>query len=203
MEKIADKLRESVEAAKRERKGQAILTQHEQEDIEKHTALLYAKENNLWIDNLYSLGKPTKVSGYENTLALDEVNDIVYKSNNLFNSGFLISNLLNQIRIHNILFPETKYELVGFTGIDNGENRPPHIEVIIKQDFVEDAVQASPQEITEFMLSLGFEKINGTTFTNGQYTVADLFPRNVLKDKNGVIYVVDNIVSENLTPETI
>lgn len=68
--------------------------------------------------------------------------------------------------------------------------------MIIKQDFVKDAVQASPREIIEFMNSLDFKKINNTTFSNGQYIVADLYPRNVLKDNNGIIYVVDNIVSE-------
>ncbi len=197
MEKIAHKLRESIEAAERKRKGQTPLTRHEKEDIEKFAALNYAKENGIWIENLYSLGRPTKVSGYENTLALDEKNDIIYKSNNLFNSKFLISNLFKQIQIHNTLFPETHYEFVGFTGVDNGLNRPPHVEVIIKQDFIENATQASPQEIADFMISLGFEKINDTSFTNGEYTVSDLFPRNVLKDENDIIYVVDNIVAKN------
>lgn len=88
MEKIANKLRDSVEKAARKRHGSNTLTQHEKEDIEKRTALEYAKENNLWIDSLYSLGKPTKISGYENTLALDDINGTIYKSNNLFNWGF-------------------------------------------------------------------------------------------------------------------
>jgi len=123
MEKIAHKLRKSVEAAERKRKGQIPLTHHEKEDIEKFAALNYAKENGL--------------------------------------------------------------------------NRPPHIEVIIKQDFIEKATQASPKEIADFMISLGFEKINDTSFTNGEYTVSDLFPRNVLKDENDIIYVVDNIVAKN------
>ena len=197
MEKIASQFRECLEEAERKRKGQKTLTHHEREDLEKQTAFDYAKANGLWVDNLYSLGKSTEVGGYENTLALDEQDNIIYKANNLFNSGFLISNLFKQLTIHNILFPETKYDFVGFTGFDNGQNRIPYVEVIIRQDFVKNAVQATSLEIENFMLSLNFNKINATTFSNQKYTVSDLHPRNVLKDPNGIIYVVDNITAEN------
>lgn len=85
--------------------------------------------------------------------------------------------------------------MVGFTGIDNGKNRVPYIEVILKQDYVPNAVQATEQEVAEYMLSVGFEAVNEHTFVLGKYTVSDLHPRNVLKDENGIIYVVDNIIT--------
>jgi hypothetical protein len=47
------------------------------------------------------------------------------------------------------------------------------------------------------MISLEFDKINNHTFRNADYTVSDLRPRNVLKDKDGNIYVVDNVITEN------
>ncbi len=50
------------------------------------------------------------------------------------------------------------------------------------------------QEIIAFMLSLEFKQIDEAKFSNGTYIVADLYPRNVLKDKDGFIYVVDDIV---------
>lgn len=46
------------------------------------------------------------------------------------------------------------------------------------------------------MQEIGFEEIGEAKFTNGQYIVADLYPRNVLKDINGFIYVVDDIVTK-------
>ena len=92
------------------------------------------------------------------------------------------------------MFPETKYELAGFTGIENGINRTPYIEVVLKQDLVKDAVQADEEEIVNFMNSLGFKQIGEAKFSNGEYIVADLHPRNVLRDRNGVIYVVDDII---------
>ncbi|MDR0863361.1 MAG: hypothetical protein LBO74_00320 [Candidatus Symbiothrix sp.] len=197
---IADKLRNGVEEARRKlaessQNGSRILSQYEQEDLEKQITFDYAKENGLWVDDLYSLGRPLK-GGIENTLALDNMTGILYKSNNLLNSKFLISNLIEQIRVHNLLFSETKYEIVGFTGIDNGKNRTPHIEVILKQDYVPNTTESTPQEILDYMQSIGFQQLNEITFTNGQYIVSDLRPRNVLKDENGIIYVVDDIVSD-------
>lgn len=205
MEEISRRLRKGVEDArgafeKSKGNGNQILSIQDQKDVEKRIAFDYAKEKGLWIDDLYSLGSPLQGGGNENTLALNADIGVLYKSNNLFNSQFLISNLLAQIRIHNQLFPETKYGLVGFTRIDNGKNRPPYIEVILKQDFIGNFTTPTPQEITSFMKSLGFKQVSETSFTNGQYTVSDLYPRNVLKDENGIIYVVDNIISENKQP---
>jgi Serine/Threonine/Tyrosine Kinase found in polyvalent proteins len=193
MEKIANQLQKVIEADERKRHGQKI-SQYEREDLEKRFILTYAKENGLWIDDIYSLGNSTGLRGNENTILVDIENNVVYKSNNLFNALFLISNLLNQLIAHNQLFSETKYELVGFTGIDNGIKRTPYIEVVLRQDLVKDAVQASKEEIANFVNSLGFKQIEEAKFVNDEYIVGDLHPRNVLKDRNGVIYVVDDII---------
>jgi hypothetical protein len=196
----ADELRSSIEAAGKELPG---LSKQEVNDLEKRKTLEYAKENGLWIDDLYSLGRPFPGGGNENTLALDEKTGTVFKSNNLFNYGDSIQNLLNAVRIHNELFPETRYDLVGFTGIDNGATRTPYIEVILKQKHVPDAGQATPTEIAGFMQSLGFERVNGHTFTNGRYTVSDMHPRNVLKNAAGDIFVVDDIITANGAGEAV
>jgi hypothetical protein len=193
-QEVKNRLEQGIREAEKELKRQ--LTPPEKEDTEKRIAFLYAKEQNLWIEDLYSLGEPTGIGGNENTLAIDKENKIVYKSNNLLNSLNLISILIRNIRIHNELFPETKYELMGFTGIDNGK-RPPYVEVIIKQDYIPNAEQATPTEIAKYMQSIGFKQINEHTFSNEQYKISDLRPRNVLKDKNGVIYVVDAVYNEN------
>lgn len=177
------------------------LSQHEREDLEKISTLKFAKDNNLWIEDLYSLGENTGLGGNENTLALDSPNNTIYKSNNLFNAKFLISNLLKQVGFHNEVFPASKYDIVGFTGIDKGNSKTPHIEVIIKQSLVKDATNSTPEEISSYMESRGFEKVNESTFKNDKYTVSDLHPRNVLKDKNGFLHVIDDIIIENKVDE--
>jgi hypothetical protein len=198
-QKAAIHIRRSIETARKKFKGQEI-TEREKLDLESKSAFNYAKENDLWVKDLYSLGNHFVGGGNENTLAYDEDKKVIYKSNNLFNSNHSILQLLEQVENHNKLFPETKYVLVGFTGIDNGENKTPYVEPIFKQDYVINSEQTSPEEIINFMQLRGFKELNSTTFTNGEYTISDLHPRNVLK-KDGVIYVVDDIVTKNRLSE--
>lgn len=120
---------------------------YEDEDYEKFEALKYAKENNLWIEDFFSLGSIKLEGGYEPRLILDEENSTVYKSNNLLNSKNRISNLFKSVELHNLIFPFTSYDFVGFTGLDNGVNRVPYIEVIFKQKYIPEAKKAEPNEI--------------------------------------------------------
>ena len=65
------------------------MIQHKLEDLEKFTTLEFAKNNNLWIDDFYSLGDKSLVGGHEHTLVLSFEKKFVYKSNNLINSRYL------------------------------------------------------------------------------------------------------------------
>lgn len=136
-----------------------------------------------------------------NTLAYDQDSKTVYKSNNLFNARNSISRFLESILIHNELFPETKYDLVAFTGIAKSGGKVPYIEPILKQNYIPHAQQANQEDIDNYMTSLGFNKINNHTFSNTKYTISDLRPRNVLKDDNGTIYVIDDIITLNISKE--
>lgn len=157
-----------------------------------------AKENGLWapIQNLSHLGTPF-LSGNENDTYLDRENAAVYKMNNLVNSKNL-PELFKRIDLHNELFPQTKYELVGFTGFGNGGTIYP----IYKQEYIDNAEFATPEEIGAYMQDLGFNKTGEAEYSNGDITISDLRPRNVLKDTEGDIYVIDADFKRNiLTPK--
>ena len=157
-----------------------------------------AKENGLWtpIQNLSHLGTPF-LSGNENDTYLDRENAAVYKMNNLVNSKNL-PELFKRIDLHNELFPQTKYELVGFTGFGNGGTIYP----IYKQEYIDNAEFATPEEIGAYMQDLGFNKAGEAEYSNGDITISDLYPRNVLKDTEGDIYVIDADFKRNiLTPK--
>jgi hypothetical protein len=63
---------------------------------------------------------------------------------------------------------------------------------VLQQDLVKHAQPATPIEIETYMAAIGFTKKNHEgRFANNMYEVWDLVPRNVLKDKDGDIYVVD------------
>lgn len=157
-----------------------------------------AKEKGLWtpLQNLPNLGTPF-LSGNENDTYLYRENDAVYKVNNLMNSKSL-PELFKRIDLHNEFFPDTKYDLVGFTGFGNGGAIYP----IYKQEYIDNAEFATPEEIGSYMQALGFNKTGEAEYSNGDITISDLRPRNVLKDTEGDIYVIDADFKRNIpTPK--
>jgi hypothetical protein len=163
------------------------LSEREVADI----AEAFAKSNGSWIPLTGHdvLGTPLP-SGVENEVFYNENDGFVYKVNNLsLNKNSLLS-LLERIDNYNLLFPDTEYTLVGFTGFGKGSVYP-----ILRQRFVQGASFASFEEIDGHMLSLGFHKTKKEAeYTNGQFIVSDLRPRNVLKDADGDIYIIDAVI---------
>ena len=154
-------------------------------DAEAYAAESYAKENNLWVpmERISDLGTPG-MSGNENELYVSD--DIIFKVNNLMNTGSITA-LLEKALMHNELFPETFYRLYGFTGFGGRSVYP-----ILQQALIKEAESAPQIAIDTFMAALGFEKEERPgRYTNGKYIVWDLLPRNVLRDKDGDLYVVD------------
>lgn len=189
-------LRRRIEEASRNASESERGRVHQQEVNQMIEA--QAKESGLWtpIQNLSNLGTPF-LSGNENDTYLDRENDAVYKMNNLVNSKNL-PELFKRIDLHNELFPQTKYELVGFTGFGNGGAIYP----IYKQEYIDNAEFATPEEIGNYMQALGFNKTGEAEYSNGDVTISDLRPRNVLKDAEGDVYVIDADFKRNIpTPK--
>lgn len=180
---VADELRRRCKLYEAQfRDGQEHLNRL---DIEQRVAEQYAKENGIWVpmNNVFGLGVPGP-SGNENDTYVS--NDIIYKVNNLLNSGSILK-LLEKIALHNDLFYDTAYTLYAFTGFDGRTVMP-----VFQQRLVKNAQPATNIEIETYMAALGFVKIDDKgRFSNEKYEVWDLVPRNVLKDREGDIFVID------------
>ncbi|MBE6337006.1 MAG: hypothetical protein E7066_10100, partial [Lentimicrobiaceae bacterium] len=136
MEEAAIRLRSGSETFVRTgRRSQSEISESEVKEAES-----YAKENGIWIpfNDVFNLGRPGK-SGNENDTYFSP-EGYVYKVNNLINSGDIAS-LLERLLLHNQVFPETAYELVGFTGFE-GRNVYP----IVKQSAVNNPTEATTEE---------------------------------------------------------
>ena len=160
-------------------------------DIEQRVAEQYAKENGMWIamSDVFDLGVPGP-SGNENDTYVS--NDIIYKVNNLLNTGSILR-LLDRIMWHNNLFYDTSYSLHGFTGFEGRTIMP-----VLQQRLVKDAVPATTVEIETYMAAIGFVKQNNEgRFVNAEYVVWDLVPRNVLRDKEGDVFIIDAEIARN------
>ena len=63
---------------------------------------------------------------------------------------------------------------------------------VIQQNLVKNAEPATSIEIDTYMAAIGFiKKSNDGRYANNDYEVWDLVPRNVLKDRDGDIFIVD------------
>ena len=170
--------------------GQPALSRQE---VEARAAEAYAKESGSWIplNKVFELGRPRPSGNEVDTYVGND--GYIYKVNNLMNSKGILP-LFERIKLHNQTFPSTKYEFVGFTGFEGRSIYP-----VFKQRYIQSSSNATPEEIAEYMGALGFSKVNDHEFSNGRITVSDLRPRNVLKDSEGNLYVVDAELTGNLT----
>ena len=154
-------------------------------ETEQRVSEELAKRQGFWIPmtEVFNLGVPGP-SGNENDTYVGDA--VIYKVNNLLNSGSIVG-LLRKILMHNLIFPDTSYSFYGFAGFDGRTVQP-----VIMQPKVADAHPATQIMIDTYMAALGFEKtLQEGRFRNAQYEVWDLIPRNVLIDNDGDIFVVD------------
>ena len=154
-------------------------------EIEQRVAEQYAKSVGMWIpmDKVFDLGEPGP-SGNENDTYVSGT--IIYKVNNLLNSGGIVK-LLDKVLLHNLIFPNTAYILHGFAGYDKRSVMP-----VLMQRRIRNAQPATQIMIDTYMSALGFTKENDEgRYSNGTYLVWDVVPRNVLVDADGDMYVVD------------
>lgn len=186
MEETSIGLRNRVEASTRDAQASGgALSERTKQEIEQRSAESYAKETGQWVPMSDTFAWQPMPSGNENNVYLNTNDGHVYKVNNLMNSKGILP-LFERLKLHNQLFPESKYEFVGFTGFDNGSVFP-----IFKQEYVNGAEPATPEEIDNYMQSLGFNQTGEAEYSNGDVIISDLRPRNVLKDVEGDIYVID------------
>ena len=154
-------------------------------EIEQRAAEQYAKSVGMWIpmDKVFDLGEPGP-SGNENDTYVSGT--IIYKVNNLLNSGGIVK-LLDKVLLHNLIFPNTAYILHGFAGYDKRSVMP-----VLMQRRIRNAQPATQIMIDTYMSAIGFTKENDEgRYSNGTYIVWDVVPRNVLVDFDGDMYVVD------------
>ena len=154
-------------------------------EAEQRAAEQMAKVGDYWIPmmDIFDLGVPGPSGNENDTYVAD---NIIYKVNNLLNSGSIAA-LLKKILLHNLLFLDTAYSFYGFAGFDGRTVQP-----VITQPRIADAHPATQIMIDTYMAALGFEKTTQEgRFSNGAYEVWDLVPRNVLVDEDGDIFVVD------------
>lgn len=186
-----------------EEEQQRKLQKHELNNLEAVLAYDFAIENKLWFADINEFGNPFPGGGNENELYYNDETGTIFKVNNLFNNELSISSFLKYIQYHNTLFETNAYTLIGFTGFSNNvhhiKGAIPYVAPIVAQKYVPNSENATLEDIQNYMELIGFEKVKDSEYKNREYIVSDLWERNVLKDKEGNIHIVDNMIKKTNT----
>ena len=153
----------------------------------------WAVSNHCWIDRT-TLGTFSD-RGSENEVYASLDSRYVYKLNDFRYSDDNLNPFFERINIHNLLFPDCAYELIGFA-----ENRDGKTCAVLCQPFIMAQREATQQEIDEEMVHFGFHKEQDSGyFTNADYEIFDAVPNNVLMGDDDKLYFIDTIIFKSDT----
>jgi hypothetical protein len=122
----------------------------------------------------------------------------------------LVEFVVNKIVLQNTIFPETFYNLIGFTvcGIKKKKRKP--IQFLLKQPYIEPLkedntiIEVTLEELDENMLKRGFKR-EGHVYISDDYIISDLIRPNteIVKTDNVIIgkderfYYIDPVIKLN------
>ena len=180
-------LEASVVVGISEKTDREQLSLHEIKEKQELLLEIYAKHEKIWFD--YEKDIEQTWEGVEGRGGQEAE---VYKGNQYFlwkvidyyqNSDTPLEFLDNRIAIHNLLFPDTKYELIGFSKKKN------RLQIIVSQPFVTGKNYKKEDNFCGYMEQLGYEQIDDTTYYNNHFIIRDLHEANVLKIEKGFAFV--------------
>jgi hypothetical protein len=144
----------------------------------------FITERNLWIKEIdfsqyVSEGAEQKVFLKDGEHVL-KLNDSIYYST--------WKEYLCNLLLHNYFFPDTAYELSGFTK----ENEVLY--AVVQQNYVSITSPTDLNEVKEFMKSNGFVNNRNNDYINSELgiIIEDLHDENVLT-QNGILYFIDTV----------
>lgn len=152
----------------------------------------WAITNNCWISK-DTLGTYSD-RGSENEVYASLDSKYVYKLNDFRYSDDNLTPFFERMHIHNQLFCDCGYTLIGFA-----ENCDGKVCAVLRQPFIVAQREATQQEIDEELERLGFHKEQEGYFTNGGYDIFDAVPNNVLMGDDGHLFFIDTIIFKSDT----
>ena len=146
--------------------------------------IVFANVNNLWID-LSHLNITYMDKGGENEVFHDGKSSVI-KLNNFEYAGDDLENFFIRINAHNKFFSNVPYQMIGFS-----YNSRQEFSAVLTQPYILAELEATEDEIAEYMEALGFEMDYIDEFHNDQYEVFDAVPNNVLYGIDKDLYFID------------
>jgi hypothetical protein len=185
----------------RERRGRTLTQEEIDDEVYRQEELLerYAKDNGIWYDPKVIAKKRIFSSGSEANVYKDGDGQVmkVYYDYRLNQANPI--EFLENISLFNSVFPDAKYELLGFTNTENGEFAP-----VLRQQFIDGQQLGMVDDtffakVDEYFTSRGFKRnVNTGAYYNDDVVIYDLHPGNIVFAKNGTPFVIDANVKPNI-----
>jgi hypothetical protein len=144
----------------------------------------YISQNNLWVHNI-DLSQYVS-EGAEQKVYLKDSENVFKLNDSIYYSSW--KDYFYNLLLHNYFFPDTAYELIGFTK----ENDVLYC--IIKQAFVVITENTDLNQVKNFLKQNGFENNRNNDYINHELGIIleDLHDENVLT-KNDILYFIDTV----------
>ncbi len=187
---IAGYLRKGEEPGQRIAESERLKVQ----ETERLTA--YISQHNHWINDL-DFSKYIS-QGAEQRVYLQDGKHVVKLNDAIYYDCWV--DYFNNLLLHNYFFPDTAYELVGFTEEYNKDLDKKILYAVVKQPFVSVNSATDLAEVRNFLEANGFINSRRNDYFNPDLGIIleDLHDENVLT-YNGVLYFIDTVFY--LTPE--
>ena len=169
-------------SSKENKRGSGEIKQNKLKIIES-----WAKENNLWVDNMDATLRDNFGLPYEGggeAVIYDAGKDVA-KSISLDYYDGDVELALDRILLHNYLFPEAKLTDIGF-----GKDTDGTFKILVYQPFIA-GNPATREEIINYAKNRGFETIDNNIYYFKGIKISDLNEYNVIKTDSGELAVID------------
>ncbi len=146
----------------------------------------FISKNDLWISN-ETFGTYITEGAEQKIYFPEGSNDVIKISDAIF--YLFWEDYFNNLLIHNYLFPDTAYILMGFNNA-NGK-----LFAVLRQPFIQSTEMTNPENVRLFMLSNGFQHKRNNDYYSSDLgiIIEDLHDENVLTN-NGVLFFVDTVI---------
>jgi hypothetical protein len=127
------------------------------------------------------------VSGQECDVYYDEQSGCYHKRNNTIAYEDWIQ-FFESIRIHNHLFIDTAYSLLGFMKVEDT------LHAVLSQQAVNSKQGAIRSQVQDYMAQFGFHHVGNDHYESESLQIQDLHDENVLVGYDGRLYFIDTCI---------
>ena len=144
----------------------------------------YISQNNLWINTIDFSQYVSE--GAEQKVFLKDTKHVIKLNDSIYYTSW--EDYFHNLLLHNYFFPDTAYELLGFT------KDKDVLYAVIQQNFVESDSVTNLQNVKLFLEQNGFVNSRNNDYYNPNLGIIleDLHDENVLT-QNNILYFIDTV----------